>query len=292
LEESVILVTGATGNTGSELVRLLAEAGAPVRALVRSPEKAASIKRLGLETALGDFEQPDTLDAAMAGCDHLFLLSPPNPHQPEQERNAIDAAKRAGVGHVVALSVLGSSPDASVPFPRWHGEIDRHLAESGLPHTLLLPSGFMQNFLASAQTVAEQGALYGMTGEVRTSYIDIRDVAAVAARVLTSPGHERKAYALTGPEALSGAEVAERLSAATGRQVRYVDVPPDPYRRALAGAGLPGWLVDRLIQLNTMMAAGHAAGVTDEVATLLGRQPRTFAQFAAEHRAAFGGQQQ
>ena len=82
---------------------------------------------LGLETALGDFEQPDTLDAAMAGCDHLFLLSPPSPHQPEQERNAIDAAKRAGVGHVVALSVLGSSPDASVAFGRWHGEIDRHL---------------------------------------------------------------------------------------------------------------------------------------------------------------------
>jgi len=290
MEEPVILVTGATGNTGSELVRLLAEAGAPARALVRSPEKAASIERLGLEAALGDFEQPDTLDAAMAGCDHLFLLSPPNPHQPEQERNAIDAAKRAGVGHVVALSVLGSSPDASVAFGRWHGEIDRHLAESGLPHTLLLPSGFMQSFLASAQTVAEQGALYGMTGDTRTSYIDTRDVAAVAARVLTSPGHEGKAYALTGPEALSGDEVAERLSAATGRQVRYVDVPPDTFR-ALAGAGLPGWLVDRLIELNTMMAAGHAAGVTDEVATLLGRQPRTFEQFAAEHRAAFGGEQ-
>ena len=97
-----------------ELVRLLAEAGAPVRALVRSPDKAASIQRLGVETAVGDFEQPDTLDAAMAGCDHVFLLSPPSPHQPEQERNAIDAAKRVGVGHVVALSVLGSNPDASV----------------------------------------------------------------------------------------------------------------------------------------------------------------------------------
>jgi uncharacterized protein YbjT (DUF2867 family) len=291
MEEPVILVTGATGNTGSKLVRLLAEAGVPSRALVRSPEKAASIHRLGMETVLGDFEQPDTLDAAMAGCDHLFLLSPPSPHQAEQERNAIDAAKRTGVGHVVALSVLGSSPDASVPFGRWRGEIDRHLVESGLPYTLLLPSGFMQNFLASAQTVAEQGALYGMTGDSRTSYIDLRDVAAVAARVLTSPGHERKAYALTGPEALSGDEVAERLSAATGRQVRFVDVGPDAYRRVLIGAGLPGWLVDRLVELNMLMAAGHAAGVTHDVATLIGRQPRTFEQFAADHRTAFGGQQ-
>jgi uncharacterized protein YbjT (DUF2867 family) len=291
MEEPVILVTGATGNIGSELVRLLAEAGAPARALVRSPDKATSIQRPGLETALGDFEQPDTLDAAMAGCDHLFLLSPPSPHQPEQERSAIDAAKRVGVGHVVALSVLGSSPDASVAFGRWHGEIDRHLAESGLPHTLLLPSGFMQNFLASAQYVADQGVLYGMTGETRVSYIDTRDVAAVAAQVLTSPGHQGKAYTLTGPEALSADEVAERLSAATGHQVGSVDVPADTFRQALAGAGLPGWLVERLVELNIMMAAGHAAGVTDEVATLTGRQPRTFAQFAAEHRAIFGGQE-
>ena len=142
----MILVTGATGTTGGELVRLLAEAGAPVRALVRSPEKAASIQRLGVETAVGDFEQPDTLDAAMAGCDHLFLLSPPSPHQPEQERNAIDAAKRVGVGHVVALSVLGSSPDASVAFGRWHGEIDRHLAESACPIPCCCRAGSCRTF--------------------------------------------------------------------------------------------------------------------------------------------------
>jgi prepilin-type processing-associated H-X9-DG protein len=174
-----------------------------------------------------------------------------------------------------------------VAFGRWHGEIDRHLAESGLPHTLVLPSGFMQNFLASAQYVADQGVLYAMTGETRVSYIDTRDVAAVAARVLTSPGHQGKAYPLTGPEALSGDEVAERLSAATGNQVGSVDVPPDTFGQALAGAGLPGWLVE----LNIMMADGHAAGFTDEVARLTGRQPRTFAEFAAEYRAIFGGQQ-
>jgi nucleoside-diphosphate-sugar epimerase len=102
MEEPVILVTGATGTTGGELVRLLVEAGAPVRALVRSPDKAASIRRLGVETAVGDFEQPDTLDAAMAGCDHLFLLSPPSPHQPEQEHNAIDAAKLVVAAHRMA----------------------------------------------------------------------------------------------------------------------------------------------------------------------------------------------
>src|SRR6266508_1136969 len=205
--QAVILVAGATGHVGSQLVRLLAEGGTPARALIHSPEKAAPIQRLGLETALGDFEQTDTLDAAMAGCDHLFLLSPPSPRQPEQEQHVIDA----------------------------------------------------------------------------------RDIAAVAARVLTSPGHQGTSYTLTGPESLSAAEVAERLSAAIGRQVRYVNLPPDAFGQALAGAGLPGWLVDALVVGNTLLAAGDGATVTDEVARLTGRPPRTFDQFAADNRTAFGG---
>jgi uncharacterized protein YbjT (DUF2867 family) len=285
----VILVTGATGHVGSELVRLLAEQGAPARALVHSPDKATSIQRLGLEVAVGDFEQPDTLDAAMAGCDHLFLLSPSSPG-PQQEQNVIDAAKRAGVDHVVKQSVLGADPDVPEVFNRRHGQIEQYLAQSGLPHTLLRPNYFMQTFLMSAQPVAGQGVLYGMTGEGRISCIDTRDVAAVAAQVLTSPGHQGKSYGLTGPETLSASEVAERLSAATGRQVRYVNMAPDAFAQALAGAGLPGWLVDALVEYNTLLAGGHGATVTDEVARVTGRPPRTFDQFAADHRAAFGGQ--
>src|SRR6266545_6267959 len=209
--QAVILVAGATGHVGSQLVRLLAEGGTPARALIHSPDKAAPIQRLGLETALGDFEQTDTLDAAMAGCDHLFLLSPPSPRQPEQEQHVIDAARRAGVAHVVKLSAPGADPHAPVVFGRWHAQIEQYLAQSGLAHTLLRPGYFMQNFLMSAQPVAEQGVLYGMTGEGRVGYIDARDIAAVAARVLTSPGHQGTSYTLTGPESLSAAEVAERL---------------------------------------------------------------------------------
>jgi len=286
----VILVTGATGHVGAELVRLFGEARTPARALIHSPDKAIQIKSLGLETALGDFEQPDTLDAAMDGCDHLFLLSPPNPGQPQQEQNVIDAAKRAGVAHVVKLSVPGADPDAQLLFGRWHGQIEQYLAQSGLAHTLLRPNYFMQNLLLSAQPVADQGMLYGMTGEGRISYVDTRDIAAVAAQVLTSPGHEGNSYMLTGPGALSAGEVAEQLSAATGRPVRYVDLPPDAFRQALAGAGLPGWLADALVAGNTRLAAGHGAGVTGEVARLTGRPPRTLGQFAADHWEAFGGQ--
>lgn len=132
----------------------------------------------------------------------------------------------------------------------------------------------MQNFLMSAQPVAEQGMLYGMTGEGRVGYVDTRDIAAVAAHVLTSPGHQGASYTLTGPEVLSAAEVAKRLSAAIGRQVLYVDVGPDAFRQALAGAGLPGWLIDALIVSNTLLAAGHGATVTDEVARLTGRPRR------------------
>ena len=211
----MILVTGATGHVGSELVRLLAEQGAPARALVHSPDKAAPIQQLGLETALGDYEQPDTLDAAMKGCGQLFLLSPPSPRQPQQEQHVIDAARRAGLDHVVKQSVPWAGPDAPVLFSRWHGQVEQHLAQSGLAYTLLRPSSFMQNFLMSAQQVADQGVLYGMFGEGRVAFIDARDIAAVAAELLTSPGHQGASYTLTGPEALSAAEVAERLSAAT-----------------------------------------------------------------------------
>ena len=283
----MIVITGATGHIGSELVRLLADQGAPARALVHSPDKAAPIQRLGLETALGDYEQPDTLDVAMKGCDQLFLLSPPTPRQPQQEQHVIDAARRAGVEHVLKQSVPWAGPDAPLVFCRWHGQVEQHLAQSGLAYTLLRPSSFMQNFLMSAQQVADQGVLYGMFGEGRVAFIDARDIAAVAAELLTNPGHQGASYTLTGPEALSAAEVAERLSAITGRQVRSVDLGPDGYRQALAGAGMPGWLVDGVVESNTMLAAGHAATVTNEVARLTGRPPRTFAQFAADHQAAF-----
>jgi uncharacterized protein YbjT (DUF2867 family) len=286
----MILVTGATGHVGSELVRLLADQGAPARALVHSPDKATPIQRLGLETALGDYEQPDTLDVAMKGCDQLFLLSPPTPRQPQQERHVIEAARRAGVGHVVKQSVPWAGVDAPLVFSRWHGQVEEDLARSGLAYTLLRPSSFMQNFLMSAQQVADQGVLYGMFGEGRVAFIDARDIAAVAAELLTNPGHHGASYTLTGPEALSAAEVAERLAAATGRQVRSVDLGADAFRQALAGAGMPGWLVDGVVEGNTMLAAGHGATVTDEVARLTGRPPRTFAQFAADHRVAFGGQ--
>jgi uncharacterized protein YbjT (DUF2867 family) len=287
----MILVTGATGHIGSELVRLLAEQGTPARALIHTPDKAAPIQRLGLETAVGDFEQPDTLDAAMAGCDHLFLLSPPSPRQAEQEQHVIDAAKRAGVEHVVKQSVpWADDPDVGFVFCRWHGQVEQHLERSGLSYTLLRPSNFMQNFLMSAQPVAEQGVLYGMLDEGRVGFIDTRDIAAVAAQLLTNPGHQGASYTLTGPEALSAAEVAERLSAAIGRQVRAVDVGPDTFRQGLAAAGLPGWLVDGVVEGNELLAAGQGAEVTDEVARVLGRPPRTFAQFAADHRVAFGGQ--
>jgi uncharacterized protein YbjT (DUF2867 family) len=127
-----------------------------------------------------------------------------------------------------------------VALGRGHAQIEQYLAQSGLADALLRHSYLMQNLHASAQTVAGQGVLYGMTGETRTNYIDTPHIAAVAARALTSSGHQGNRHTLTGPEALSAVEVADWLSAATGRQVRYVDVSPDAFGQALAGAGLPG----------------------------------------------------
>jgi uncharacterized protein YbjT (DUF2867 family) len=283
----MILITGATGNIGSALLPLLARQGASVRAIAHSESAHLQVEDLGFQAVEGDFDRPDTLEAAMQGCDRLFLLSPPNPTQPERERAAIDAAKRAGVTHVVALSVLGAGPSSSQSFSGWHGEIDDYLVGSGIPYTILRPSGFMQVHLLPVDTVKQQGVWYGMTGEGATGYIDAADVGEVAAHVLTTEGHTGAIYELTGPEAISMPQAAGQLSEVIGRDVTYVDVPADQFRANLGQFGLPDWLADAIQALYQSIREGHAALVTDHVEKVIGRPARSYRQFAEDHRDAF-----
>ncbi len=285
----MIFLTGATGTVGSPLLARLAQQGVPIRALAHSPAGRELIERSGVEAVDGDFDRPDTLEGAMAGCDHLFLLSPPHPDQPTREKAAIDAAKRAGVSHVVALSVMGADPASPVAFGRWHADIDAHLVGSGLGYTILRPAGFMQVHLLPVDTIRSQGRWYGMAGEGAAGYIDVDDVAAVAAVALTSPGHAAATYELTGPAAISMPQAAAVLSEVIGRSVDYVDVPPDQFRASLVGAGLPDWLADTLIPFYQAVRAGHAATVTNAVQEVTGRPARDYRQFAEAQKDVFTG---
>ncbi len=284
----MILVTGATGHVGGEVARRLLSAGDPTRVLVRDAAKGERLGQDGAEVVVGSFDDLASLDAALAGTDKVFLVSAYNAEQVAQEAAVIDAAARAGRPHVVKLGVLGQAPDSPLRIARAHAEITEHLRDSGLPHTVLTPNAFMQNLLFSAETIREQGAFYGGYGDGAVSYVDVADVGAVAAHVLSSDGHEGAVYAPTGPAALTAVQVAAAISAALGREVRYVELPADQLRQGMLGAGMPEWNVDGLLELYADYRRGAAPVVTDEVEKATGRPARSLADFLADNRAAFG----
>src|SRR3954463_15036344 len=221
----MILITGATGTVGREVIGELQRMGAGrVRALVRDPARASFIREAGFETVEGDFDKPETLDAALEGVERALLLTPPSPHTVAQQGAFIEAARRASVRRVVKLSALGADATAPEGFGKWHGQAEELLKSSGLGWTILRPNFFMQNLLGQAQTIATQGAIYQPGGDARASLIDARDIATVAARTLTDEGHEGKTYTLTGPVAVSYADAAARLSDATGKSISYVAI--------------------------------------------------------------------
>ena len=287
----MILVTGGTGTTGREIVGELQRLGAKgVRALVRDPVRALFIRDAGFETVEGDFGRPETLGGALEGVERALLLTPPSPRTFELQRDFIAAAKRAGVRHVVKFSAFGADSGAPEGFGKWHGQAEDYLKESGLSWTMLRPNFFMQNLLGQARQIAAEGRIYQPVGDARASFIDVRDIAAVAARALVEEGHEGKTYLLTGPEALSYHEVAAKLSETTGREVAYVPITPAQFRAGALAAGLPEWLVAALERLNEIFAAGRAAEVTDYVRAVGKKEPTTFDRFARDHAQAFKGE--
>jgi uncharacterized protein YbjT (DUF2867 family) len=275
----MILVIGATGTVGSEVVRQLVATGERPRALVRDP--ATARQRLGdqVEHVVGDLDRPETIAAALAGVDRVFLLTTQSSRQPEWERAVIGAAARAGVGQLVKLSVFRANEQSPLQVARQHGQAERVLAQSGLAATILRPVFFMQNLLA----MVHDGAIATAAGDGRVAMVDARDIAAVAVATLTGGGHAGKTYTLTGPEALSFYQVASILSRQTGRPLRHVRVPPDKVRVALQGRGVAAWFADDMAKLHSMLAVGYEEVVTDDIHRVTGRPPRTLAQFAGDH---------
>jgi uncharacterized protein YbjT (DUF2867 family) len=281
----MILVTGATGKTGRELVRLLSASGAKFRVLARNAEKARSLFGNGTEIVAGDLGRPETIEPAMRGVGRLFLLSSPDPGAPQLQENAIAAAKRAGVTTVVKMSAIDASPDSKSRFLRLHGEMDQALARSGMTCTILHPHSFMQNTLGFAPTITTQGVFY-TARSAAVPLVDVRDIAAVACATLLENGHEGKTYTITGPEKLSYAEIAEKIGAAIGKPVRYVEVPAEAAREGMLGAGIPEWIVGGLLELASHLGNDEVTRVTEQIA---GKKPISFAEFARDHAAAFGG---
>ena len=281
----MILVTGATGSIGRALVRQLSADRVAFTALVRDEAKG---RALGCDFVVGDFDDPDSVAAALQGVDRLFLNgSGAQPvdgdgEQPmvRQQKAAIDAAKQAGVERIVKVSVWHAHEGGRLAEGA-HWEIEQHLKASGLGWSLLQPSGFMQNFLTGAGSFSAEGNLVGSYGDAAVSYIDCEDIAACAATLLTGPYGSGETFVLTGPRALTHPQIAEQLSAALGRTVRYVDLPPDELAATLRSQGLPPRFSDDIAVLLREVASGSLVATTSAVRDLTGRAPRTFEEFLA-----------
>lgn len=285
----MILVSGATGGIGGELCSLLSQAGTPFKAMCRRKEQVDKFKEKGIEAVLGDFDRPETLDAAMNGCDKLFLITPPTPDQVKQETAAIDAAKRSGVKRIVKISASDSNIRSPVPWAKSHALIDHHLRASGIGWTILKPTAFMQNFFWFKDAIAK-GYLPQVAGDGSVSWVDTRDVARVAATVLTEDKHEHATYFLTGPETLDMKTAAMHLTEITGRKVKYIDLPNPVFRAILRLTGNSRWMADGLIvQFDDVVAGHHDIDPTFEIERLTGKAPHSFTDFIRDHRKQFGG---
>jgi uncharacterized protein YbjT (DUF2867 family) len=284
----MLLVTGATGTTGMEVLRALKARGAEARALVRDETKAHHLRDLGFTPVTGDLGDPRTLGPALEGVERAYLVAPASPMQSELEQAFLETARTAGVKHVVKLSVIGASEEAPGRFARSHGKVERALKESGMAWTLLRAAGFMQNTLGWGERV-QDGTFYTPVPDAAFSIVDARDVAEVAALALTDEGHEGKAYGLSGPEAISYRDQATRLFAAAGREVEVAEVPVEAVKRELVRAGVPPWNAEGLCELFEVYAAGGATMVTSGVQDALGRPPRDLDTFAKDHVEAFKG---
>ncbi len=283
----MILVTGAAGTTGSEVIRQLALKGVRVRAMVRDPDKAKRFSGTGIETVVADLSRPTTLDPALRGVDKVYLVSSPDPRVSQLHGNVIDAAKRAGVKQIVRLSALGAATNSPAQLLKWHGEVDERLARSGLSYSILRAHFFMQNLLGLRESIQNEGVIALPVREGKIAPIDARDVATAVAAVLTSEGHSGRVYDLTGPEALGFSEIAAAVGAAIGKDVRYEDAPPEAVRERLQAAGWPDWLAEGFVELLVHFAGGAASDVTGGVERLTGAKPRSIEAFATDFAAMF-----
>ena len=278
----MICVTGASGTLGSEVIRALESAKAPFRGAYFSNKKAEAARARGIEAVIINYDRPETLRAAFQGCDKLFLLGPNALNQSELELNAVEAAKAAGVRHIVKQSVMGAVEE-SYSLAKVHRPVEKAIESSGLAWTFLRPNSFMQNAVTfMGETIRAEAAFYSASGEARVSHVNVRDIAAVAAKVLTGANYDGRAYTLSGPEALTYDELAGELSKALGRPISHIKLAPSDLKSGMLAAGMPEALADRMLDLERYFREDRASFITDDIKQVTGREPRRFAEYVRE----------
>ena len=224
---------------------------------------------------------------ACSGVDRAFLLTNSTERAEEQQIAFVRVAQQSGLRHIVKLSQLHADPSSAQRFLHYHGVVEAAIQAAGLTFTFLRPNLYMQGLLNFRQSIQQKSAFFAPSADARISAVDVRDLADVAVAALTKTEHDNKIYSLTGPDALTFAEMAQKLSRAVGRSIMFVDVPPESMRAAFAGLGFPPWQADGLIEEFAMYRRGEATTVEPGVGEALGRPARSFDEFARDYAPVF-----
>jgi len=279
----MILITGATGHIGKELIPLLLESGQSIRVLVRDERKVAHLDAR-VERVVGDLDKPETLLPAVKGVERIFLVT----FETQQDVNVLEAAKGAGVRHIVKLSTLEAT-EHKIQVGKWHYEREELIRASGLDWTFLRPGMFMSNSIEWwAESIKGQDSVFFPGGKKgKAAPIDPRDVASVAALALTQPGHSGQAYELTGSELFTIGGMVQVISQALGKPIQYVDIPPIAAKLFMLKTGMDKTLVKALMEMLATLRRNEGAILTDTVQRVTGQPPRTFEAWCREHVNAF-----
>jgi uncharacterized protein YbjT (DUF2867 family) len=292
--QETILVMGATGTLGGEVVKQLSSStpAVNIKAGVHSAQNVNKVKDGDkVEVVLIDYNKPETLKEALSQVDKLFLLTPDVPNAHELASKLVIEAKKAGIRHIVKLSVMGADLEADVGTFRLHRQAEEIIEQSGIPFTFLRPNEFMQNFINfHSHFIKNNNAFYLPLEDAKVSLVDVRDIAAVAVKSLTedtSDKHNNKTYLITGPEALSYYQAAEILSSATDKKISYVNISEEEARGAMKEMGMSDWLINTISELNDYFRKGNASQVSSAVEEVTGKKPISFSQFAKDYAEAF-----
>jgi uncharacterized protein YbjT (DUF2867 family) len=303
-QEKTILVTGATGTVGSEVVKQLtsisssSSSGHKIRAAVHSKNKADKLKQFDnkrVEIVELDYTKPETVADALNKVDKLYLQTLPVPDVTDICSNLVKEAKKNGVEYIVKLSAMGADSERGSTILRLHEEEEKIIGDSGVAYTFLRPPAFMQNLVTQfGHTIRTQNAFYVPAGDGKMSFVDTRDIATIAARMLTNNGneggsqqHHNKAYDITGQDALSYRQVADILSNEVGKKISYIDISEDDTRKGMEQVGMNDWYIDIMIELFRIIRAGYGSETTAAVEHITGRKPISFAQFAKDYAEVF-----
>lgn len=284
-----ILVTGATGNVGTPLVKKLKERGADFVAGLSPRHTPEEFEAKGIRAASFDLKETAAMAAVFQGVDRLFSLVPFTPFMDDNSADMLKAAQEAGVKYILRMSVIGADPDSEYALMQVHGESDQAVIDSGIPYTIIRPNSFMQNYiLYYGNFIKNEGTMYLAQADGKSSFVHVNDVADVAAEILMNPApHMNKIYDITGAKSLTNQDVAEIISSAADKPVTYVPIEEMMAQMGMMQMNLPDWIIDKMLSLHRFIKDGHATPVSNTVIEIANHEPITFERFAEDNAGAW-----